>query len=66
MSLFYMLNICSIYAEYSFYILNICSVFQMFVPYFKYLFYIQIFIPNLKCLFNIPKICVIFQIFVLC
>ena len=39
-SLFYMLNICSIYVEYSFYVSNISSVFQMFVPYFKYLFLI--------------------------
>ena len=48
-SLFYMLNICSIYVEYSFYISNICSVFQMFVPYFKYLFYI----PNIYSQFEI-------------
>ena len=52
--LFYMLNICFIYVEYSFY--SICSVIQMFVPYFKYSIF-QIFIPNFKYLFYIPKIC---------
>ena len=63
-SLFYMLNICSICAEYSFYISNICSVFQMFVPYFKYLFYIsniysqfEIFVQYSKNLCYISNIC---------
>ena len=63
-SLFYMLNICSIYAEYSFYISNICSVFQMFVPYFKYLFYMsniysqfEIFVQYPRNLCYISNIC---------
>ena len=61
-SLFYMLNICSI--EYSFYISNISSVFQMLVPYFKYLFYIsniysqfEIFVQYPKNLCYISNIC---------
>ena len=63
-SLFYMLNICSIYAECSFYISNICSVFQMFAPYFKYLFYLsniysqfEIFVQYPKNLCYISNIC---------
>ena len=62
-SLFYMLNICSIYVEYSF-ISNICSVFQMFVQYFKYLCYIsniysqfEIFVLYPKNLCYISNIC---------
>ena len=67
-SLFYMLNICSKYAEYSFYISNICSVFQMFVPYFKYLFYIsniysqfEIFVQYPKNLCCISNICFVLK-----
>ena len=60
--LFHMLNICSIYAEYSFYISNICSVLQCLFHILNIYSIFQIFIPNLKYLFNIPKICVIFQI----
>ena len=69
-SLFCMLNICSIHVEYSFYISNICSVFQMFVPYFKYLFHIsniysqfEIFVPYPKNLCNISNICSVLTLF---
>ena len=67
-SLFYMLNICSIYVAYSFYISNICSVFQMFVPYFKYLFYIsniysqfEIFVQYPTNLCYISNICCVLK-----
>ena len=63
-SLFYILNICSLYVEYSFYISNICSAFQMFALYFKYLFYIsniysqfEIFVQYPKNLCYISNIC---------
>ena len=69
-SLFCMLNICSIYVKYSFYISNICSVFQIFVPYFKYLFYIsniysqfEIFVPCHKTLCYISNICSVLKWF---
>ena len=61
-SLFYVLNICSIYAEYSFYTLNICSVFQMFVKYFKYLFYISNIYSQFETFVQYPKNCYIFNI----
>ena len=54
-SLFYMLNICSIYAEYSFYISNICSVFQMFVPYFEYLSKISNIYSQFEIFVQYPK-----------
>ena len=67
-SLFYMLNICSIYVEYSFYLSNIFSVFQMSVPCFKYLFYIsniysefQVFVPCSKNLCYISNTCFVLK-----
>ena len=54
-SLFYMLNICSIYFECSFYISNICSVFQMFATYFKYLFYISNIYSQFEIFVQYPK-----------
>ena len=63
-SLFHMLDICSIYVEYPFYISIVCSVFQMFSTYFKYLFYIsniysqfQIFVQYPRNLCYISNIC---------
>ena len=55
MSLFYVLNICSIYVEYSFYVSNIFSVFQMFVPYFKYVFYISNIYFQFEIFVQYPK-----------
>ena len=54
-SLFYILNICFIYVEYSFYISNICSVFQMFALYFKYLFYFSNIYSQFEIFVQYPK-----------
>ena len=51
----HMLNICSIYVEYSFYTSNICPVFQMFVPYFKYLFHISSSYSQFEIFLQYPK-----------